>query len=122
MSQRGDKCEKKVKEGPYRNSIVVNTTPIPIKISSAEFTESAIGIKNQCRQQQGLDAYSHVEHTNKRKATFDKKVSASHDGVIEYRKGDLMQVWDSCLDFTLATEAKLLSPLHCIANCICNSY
>lgn len=104
----------------------MNRNPTPIEISSAKLTESAIGIENQYRQQQGLDAYSHViEHANKRTAAFDKKVLASHDGVIEHKKGDLVQVQDSHLDFTLATEVKLLphwGPPHRIVDCIRNSY
>lgn len=105
---------------------VVNTNPTPVEISSSELTESAIGIKNQYKEQQGLDAYSHiVEHANKRKATFNKKVLASRDRVIKYRKGDLVQVQDSNLDLTLTTEVKLLphwGPPHHITNCIHNSY
>ena len=49
-----------------------------------------------------------VEHTAKWKAAFDCKVELSCNGVIEYEKGDLIQIQDSRLDLTLATEAKLL--------------
>ncbi|KAJ7509640.1 hypothetical protein B0H11DRAFT_1960482 [Mycena galericulata] len=65
-------------------------------------------------EQQTLDAYSHVvEHANKRKEAFDKRVLNSRDGVIEYRKGDLVQIRDSSLDLTLSTEAKFrLETIH----------
>ncbi|KAJ7512006.1 hypothetical protein B0H11DRAFT_1953836 [Mycena galericulata] len=49
-------------------------------------------------EQQTLDAYSHVvEHANKRKEAFDKRVLNSRDGIR-----------DSSLDLTLSTEAKFL--------------
>jgi len=96
--------------------IVVNTTETPLEISSSELTESAIGIQNQYTEQQNLDAYSHmVEHANKRKAAFDKKVNASRDGIIEYKKGDLVQICNSKLDLTVAMKSSSLmgsSTLH----------
>ena len=49
-----------------------------------------------------------VEHAAKRKAAFDRKVASSHDGVIEYKRGNLVQIQDSRLNLTLSTEAKLL--------------
>ena len=73
-----------------------------------------------------LDAYSHiVEHVAKRKAAFDHKVELSHDGVIEYKKGDLVQIHDLKLDLMLSTEAKLLphwGALHRVVDQRCNSY
>jgi len=66
-----------------------------------------------------------VEHANKRKAAFDKKVNASRDGVIEYKKGDLVQVRNSKLDLTISTESKLLprwGAPHRVVDCIRNSY
>ena len=49
----------------------------------------------------------------------------SRDGVIEYKKGDLVQIQDSRLDLTLATEAKLLphwGAPHRVIDQRCNSY
>ena len=84
-------------------------TQTPLAVSSAELAESDIRIQNQYVTQQNLDAYSHmVEHAAKRKAAFDRKVALSRDGVIEYKRGDLVQIRDSRLDLTLSTEAKLL--------------
>jgi hypothetical protein len=105
---------------------VINTSETPVTVSSEELAEASVAIQNEYVGQQNLDAYSHIlDHANKRKATFDKKVLASRDGVIEYKKGDLVQIRDSKLDFTLATEAKLLpwwgAPHH-IVDCIRNSY
>ena len=50
-------------------------------------------VRNHNMVQQNIDAYSHiVEHANKRKAAFDKRVTSSRDGIIKYRKGDLVQI------------------------------
>ena len=49
-----------------------------------------------------------VEHAAKRKVAFDRKVASSCDWVIEYKRGDLVQIRDSRLDLTLSMEAKLL--------------
>jgi hypothetical protein len=106
--------------------VVVNTAETPLEISSSELTKSAIGIQNQYAKQQHLNAYSHmVEHANKRKAAFDKKVNASRDSVIEYKKGDLVQVRNSKLDLTVSMELKLLprwGTLHRVVDHIQNSY
>ena len=95
-------------------------------VSSTELAEADIRIQNQYVTQQNLDAYSHiVKHAAKRKAAFDHKVELSHDGVIEYKKGDLVQIQDSRLDLTLATEAKLLphwGAPHRVVDQQCNSY
>ena len=105
---------------------IVNTTETPLEISSLELTKGAVGIQNQYAKQQNLDAYSHmVEHANKRKAAFDKRVNASRDSVIEYKKGDLVQVCNSKLDLTISTESKLLPRWgvpHHVVNCIRNLY
>jgi transposase InsO family protein len=88
---------------------VVNTLETPITVSSEELAEASVAIQNEYVGQQNLDAYSHIlDHANKWKAAFDKKVLASRDGVIEYKKCNLVQICESKLDFTLATEAKLL--------------
>ena len=106
--------------------MVVNTSEMPLEISCKELAEADIRIQNQYVVQQNLDAYSHiVEHAHKWKAAFDCKVAASQDGVIEFTKGDLVQIQDSKLDFTLAMEAKLLprwGAPHWITDQIRNSY
>ena len=66
-----------------------------------------------------------VEHAHKWKAAFDRNIAASQDGVIKFTKCDLIQIQDSKLDFTLATEAKLLpcwGAPHWITDQIRNSY
>ena len=105
--------------------MVGNTSETPLEISCKELAEADIRIQNQYVVQQNLDAYSHiVEHAHKRKTAFDRKVAASRDGVIEFTKGNLVQIRDSKLDFTLATEAKLLprGAPHRIIDQIRNSY
>ena len=73
--------------------IVVNTSATPAELSGVELMEASVGIQNSYVNQQHLDTYSHiVEHANKRRAAFDKRVQASRDGIIEYKKGDLVQI------------------------------
>jgi hypothetical protein len=56
---------------------------------------------------------------------FDKKVKVSRDGVIEYKKGDLVQIRDSKCNLDMAMDSKLLPSWgapHRIVDCIQNSY
>ena len=63
---------------------VVNTNSTPLDISTSELTKASITIQNEYVVQQNIDVYSHiVEHTNKRKAAFNKRVTSSRDGVIK---------------------------------------
>ncbi|KAJ6570797.1 hypothetical protein B0H10DRAFT_2237647 [Mycena sp. CBHHK59/15] len=106
--------------------LVVNTNDTPLEISTSELAENEVGLQNAYLEQQTLDAYSHVvEHAIKRKEAFDKRVMNSGDGVIEYKKGDLVQILDSSLDLTLSTESKILpcwGQPHRVVDCIRNSY
>jgi hypothetical protein len=106
--------------------LVLNTNDTPLEISTSELAENQVGLQNVYLEQQTLDAYSHVvEHAIKRKEAFDKRVMNSRDGVIEYRKGDLVQIRDSSLDLTLSTESKILprwGQPHRVVDCIRNSY
>ena len=66
-----------------------------------------------------------VEHTAKCKVAFDHKVASSHNGVIDYKRGDLVQIQDLRLDLTLLMEAKLLphwGTPHWVVGQQCNSY
>ena len=59
--------------------------------------------------QHRFDGYSQiVEHAQRRKATFDRQVLTNPPREVVFRAGDLVQVYRSDLDFTLATERKLL--------------
>ena len=72
---------------------MVNTTEILVSVSCEELVEAEVKIQNQYATQQNPDAYSHiVDHANKHKAAFDFRVVASWDGVIEFKKGNLVQV------------------------------
>ena len=106
--------------------LVMNTAETPLVVSTAELTEAEVCIQNQYVAQKGLDVYAHiVEHTVKCKAAFDREVELSRDRIVEYWKGDLVQIHDSKLNFTLATQAKLLphwGAPHQIVDEKCNSY
>ncbi|KIJ93683.1 hypothetical protein K443DRAFT_58077, partial [Laccaria amethystina LaAM-08-1] len=48
-----------------------------------------------------------VHHAIRRKATFDRKVLKSKAGVVEFKNGQLVQVFRDKLASTLSTERKL---------------
>ena len=59
--------------------------------------------------QHRFDGYAQiVEHAEHRKAMFDKQVLAQPPREVIFKAGDLVQVYHSDLDFTLAMEHKLL--------------
>jgi hypothetical protein len=49
-----------------------------------------------------------IEHAQRRKATFDKQILAHSPREVVFKAGDLVQVYQRYLDFTFATERKLL--------------
>lgn len=60
-----------------------------------------------------------------RKAAFDCRVTKSQAGVVELKKGELVQVYRNKLALTLSTECKLTpmwSPPRCITERLLNSY
>ncbi|KIK00110.1 hypothetical protein K443DRAFT_60747, partial [Laccaria amethystina LaAM-08-1] len=48
-----------------------------------------------------------VQHAVRRKATFDRKVLKSKAGVVEFKKGQLVQVYNNKLAQTLSAERKI---------------
>jgi hypothetical protein len=76
--------------------------------------------------QQRLDGYTEaVHHAIRRKATFDRKVMRSKAGVVEFQKGQLVQVYNNKLAQTLSTERKitpLWSPPRRVTERLLNSY
>ena len=76
--------------------------------------------------QQRLDGYAEmVAHAIKRKAVFDKRVLARKPGEVIFRKGQLVQIYRSDLDYTFKTDRKLLpkwSPPQRVTERVLNSY
>jgi hypothetical protein len=90
--------------------LVINTKPtLPAEVLALP-TEGEIETQMAYVDQHRFDGYSQiVEHAERRKAKFDKQVLSHPPREVVFRAGDLVQVYRSDLDFTLATDRKLLS-------------
>jgi len=114
-------CPKEILLG-----LVVNTSKMPIEVSSSFLPPSDIDTHMTYAVQQRLDGYAEaVHHAVRRKAAFDCKVTKSKAGVIEFKKGQLVQVYNNKLAQTLGAEHKitpLWSPPRRITELLLNSY
>ena len=107
-------------------SLVVNTPPTPLSISSAELLPTEVETQMAYIAQQRLDGYEAiVRHTVSRKGAFDRQMLAKKPGQVIFKHGQLVQIYRSDLDYTFKTERKLLprwSQPWRIAKQLCNSY
>jgi hypothetical protein len=114
-------CPKEILLG-----LVVNTSKTPIEVSSSFLPPSDIDTHMTYTAQQRLDGYAEaVHHAVRRKAAFDRRVTKSRAGVVEFKKGELVQVYKNKLALTLSTERKLTpmwSPPCRVAEHLLNSY
>jgi hypothetical protein len=89
--------------------LVINTKRTPPTEISAAPTPGEVETQMAYVDQHRFDGYSQIiEHAERRKATFDRQVLAHSPREVVFRAGDLVQVYRSDLDFTFATERKLL--------------
>jgi hypothetical protein len=106
--------------------LVVNTKSTPSTDISAPPSDNEIEIQMAYMNQHRFDGYSQiVEHGLRRKAAFDKQVLAHHPREVTFKAGDLVQVYRSDLDFTLAASRKLLPKFSAPRRVVsrnCNSY
>jgi len=114
-------CPKEILLG-----LVVNTSKTPMEVSSSFLPPSDIDTHMTYTAQQQLDGYAEaVHHTVQRKVAFDHRVMKSKAGIVEFKKGQLVQVYRNKLALTLSTERKLVpmwSPPHHITEHLLNSY
>jgi transposase InsO family protein len=114
-------CPKEILLG-----LVVNTSKTPMEVSNSFLPPSEIDTHMAYSAQQRLDGYAEaVHHAIRRKATFDRKVLKSKAGVVEFKNGQLVQVFRDKLASTLSTERKLAplwSPPRRVTERILNSY
>ena len=98
----------------------------PLEVSCSFLPPSDVDSHMTYAAQQQLDRYVEaVHHTVRRKAAFDCRVKASKAGVVEFKKGQLVQVYRNKLASTLSTERKIApmwSPPCQIMECLLNSY
>jgi hypothetical protein len=88
---------------------VVNTKSTPLNEILGVPTTEDVETQMAYVDQQRFDGYAQtVNHTQQRKAAFDKQVLNHHPREVVFRAGDLVQVYWSDLDFTFKTERKML--------------
>ena len=89
--------------------LVINTNPTPATDSTLPTEAKQAGIHQAYVQQQRLDGYTHtMEHAERQKNAFDKRVLAQSPGVVTFEKGQLVQVYRNDLTYTFKAERKLL--------------
>ena len=106
--------------------LIINTTRTPENNMNAQPQPSDINIHFAYASQQRLDATDcAVLHTTRRKAAFDRSVLSSPIGEVVFAAEQLVQVYDSARETTLATSRKLRpqwSAPHRVSEWIGNSY
>jgi len=106
--------------------LVVNTSKMPLEVSCSFLPPSDVDTHMTYAAQQRLDRYAEaVHHAVQRKTAFNRRVTTSKAGVVEFKKGQLIQVYDNKLASTLSTTCKLApmwsSPRR-VAEHLLNSY
>jgi hypothetical protein len=107
-------------------SLIVNTTPTPLEVSSSMPTPTDFDTHIAYAAQQRLDGYSEaIRHAMDRKTRFDRRVLESREGEVTFDKGQLVQIYRSDIAKTIGSERKL-TPLwsepHRIIEKLLNSY
>ena len=107
-------------------SLIVNTTPTPLELSSSMPTSNDFDTHMAYAAQQRLDGYSEaVRHAMDRKTRFDRRVLESKEGEVTYEKGQLVQTYCNDLAKSIGSERKLApmwSGPHRISEKMLNSY
>ena len=89
--------------------LVVNTPRTPLSISSAEPLPMEVETQMAYVAQQRLDRYEAiVHHAVSRKGAFDQRMLAKKPGELIFKRGQLVQIYRSDLDYTFKMEHKLL--------------
>jgi hypothetical protein len=89
-------------------SLIVNTTPTPLEVSSSMPIPQDFETHMAYAAQQRLDGYSEaVRHAMDRKTRFDKRVLESRAGEVTFEKGHLVQVYRNDLAKSISSERKL---------------
>ena len=73
-------------------SLVVNTTPTSLEVSSSMPVPQDFEIHMAYTAQQRLDGYAEaVQHAMDRKTRFDRRILDSKEGEVTFKKGTLVQ-------------------------------
>ncbi|KAG6904893.1 hypothetical protein DXG01_006433 [Tephrocybe rancida] len=88
--------------------LVINTTRTPDNITTNELTVPEVVVQMAYMDQLRLDGHAAiVEHANKRKNVFDKKLTSWAPKEIIFTAGQLVQVYRNDLDFTFQVGRKM---------------
>ena len=88
--------------------LVVNTPKNSIEISTEPVSSEDIETHMAYVAQQRVDAYSEaVQHAERRKDAFDRKVLKSKAGPVTFHIGQLVQVFRSDLAYSIGSERKI---------------
>ena len=89
--------------------LVINTNPTPTTEVSTPPTPEEVDTQMAYVDQHRFDGYSQiVEHAQRRKSAFDKRVLDKPPREVIFKAGELVQVYRSDLDFTVSSDRKLL--------------
>jgi transposase InsO family protein len=87
---------------------VVNTTRTPTKLSTSILEPEDIDIHMAYAEQQRLDGHAEsVHHALQRKEAFDRKILETQGEPVEFKKGELVQVYRNDLIHTVSNDRKL---------------
>ena len=107
-------------------SLVVNTTPTPLEVSSSMPTSRDFDTHIAYAAQQRLDGYAEaIRHAIDRKTRFDRQILDSKEGEIVFKKGQLVQIHRSDLAKSISSKRKLApmwSEPHRVLERLLNSY
>jgi transposase InsO family protein len=107
-------------------SLVVNTNPTPLEVSSSIPAAQDFDIHMAYAAQQKLDGYAEaVRHAMDRKTRFDRRMLDSDEEEVVFEKGQLVQVYRNDLAKSISSERKLTpmwSEPHRVLERLLNSY
>ena len=88
--------------------IVINTKRTPAEQTEEEVSADEVEVQMAYVEQQRLDGYTHISsHAHKRKLAFDRKLLSRAPKEVIFKAGQLVQVYQSDLDFTFKVERKM---------------
>jgi hypothetical protein len=88
--------------------IVINTKRTPADRATEEVSTNEVEVQMAYMEQQRLDGYAHIlSHAHKRKLAFDRKLLNRAPREVIFKAGQLVQVYQSDLDFTFKVERKM---------------
>ncbi|TFY74308.1 hypothetical protein EWM64_g9704 [Hericium alpestre] len=106
--------------------ITVNTPPSTIAEATSVIRPGDADTHIAYVVQQHLDGYEAIiKHVLHHKSAFDRQLLQRHSGEVLFYNGQLVQIYQNQLEFTVSSNSKLQAkwtPPHCIASRLRNAY